>query len=135
MVVSGGWVGEQGSRDVADRGTQGHKSSKQPDYFQGWSSRCTAWGRRALGIKRCIMAQCLLECRGPAMLGGRFLWYHFAGHKQYKQKDMPFWKLVSRLSEAAEDYVEFREITENNFSSTWQMFPGIFCLPHIVLNA
>lgn len=44
-------------------------------------------------------------------------------------------EIVSRLSEAAEDYVEFREITENSFSSTWQMFSGIFCLPHIVLNA
>ena len=48
---------------------------------------------------------------------------------------MPFWKLVCRLSEAAEDYVEFREIKENNCSSTWQMFSSIFCLPNIVLNA
>lgn len=24
---------------------------------------------------------------------------------------------------------------ENNFSSTWQMFSGIFCLPNIVLHA
>ena len=135
MVVSGGCVGEQGSRDVLDRGTQGHKSSKQPEYFQGWSSRCSAGGRQALEIKHCILAQYLLECRGTAMLSGSFHWCHFAAHKQYKQKDMPFWKLVSSLSEVTEDYVEFRETKENSFSSTWQIFSGIFCLPHIVLNA
>lgn len=110
MDVSGGWVGGQGSRNVLDRGTQGHKSSRQPEYFQGWSSRSTAWGRRALGINHGIMAQGLLEGRSTAMLRGSSHQCRFAAHKQYKQKDMAFWKLVSRLSEAAVDYVEFRKV-------------------------
>ena len=43
-------------------------------------------------------------------------------HKEYKEKDMSFWKPVCRLSEAAEDYVESRDVKEHNFSSTWQAF-------------
>lgn len=52
-----------------------------------------------------------------------------------ERNERPFWTLVCKYNKAAEDNVESRGITESHFSSPWQVFSSIFCLPYVILEA
>lgn len=90
---------------------EGHRGigSKQPDCFQGWSSRCTAWESEALGRKHCIMAQCLLGAVKATMLSGENSFGALSCAQAVPTEGHATLETVSRLSETAEDYVEFRK--------------------------